>query len=303
MRVYIKNHPTDAGHWIYNNGYFSAWKSLGYEAILYNRLSDIDASNEYHLMAVDADITNSTDLKVIEKATSVWLYVQPNTYPGKWGKHPNFTTAASDKLISHINILPNVKKWSFLTANESVFNKWGKVHSIPLAFDSVGYLKEIKAFHKKYHYDVCYVGGRANNGFDEKIKLIESTLSGFEKSGLNVGFFINRGLSLCDEANILFHSEVGLNIHDVFQREYGFDTNERTFKTLGLTGLIASDANTQLEMLFGIKGTNDVEQLIDMVKIWLELTSVERRSIKDQNRASILRNHTYVNRVESLLQL
>ena len=303
MRVYIKNHPSDAGHWIYNKGYVSAWQALGYEPTLYDRLTDIDTSNEYSLMAVDADITDSTGLQVLEKATKVWLYVQPNTYPGKWGRHPNFITSATDKLISYVNILPNVKKWSFLSANDTVFNKWGKVHSIPLAFDSVGYLKEIKPYHQKYHYDVCYIGGRANNGFDEKIKLIDSTFNQFENSGLNTGFFINRGLSLSDEANILFHSEVGLNIHDVFQREYGFDTNERTFKTLGLTGLLASDANSQFETLFGIKGTNNLEQLVDMVKAWLELSSIERKSLKDQSRDNILRNHTYVNRVESLLKL
>jgi hypothetical protein len=301
MRVYIKNHPTDAGHWIYNNGYFSAWKSLGYEATLYNQLNEIDTSSEYYLMAIDADITSPVGLSVVEKAKRTWLYTQPNTYPGKWGKHPNFITSVNDVLIDKINLLSNVVKWSFLTENETIFSKWGKVHSVPLAFDSIGYLKEIKPYHKKYHYDICYIGGRANNGFDEKYRLIQSTFEVFNK--FNSGFFVERSLSLPDEANILFHSEVGLNVHDVFQREYGFDTNERTFKTLGLTGLLASDMNKQLEILFGIKGTNNLEQLVDMVKGLLELSSVERKNLKDDSRGNILKHHTYVNRVESLLSL
>jgi len=301
MRVYIKNHPYNAGHWIYNNGYFSAWNYLGYEATLYNQLEEIDTSDPYLLMAIDADITNPSSLEVLGKASSAWLYTQPNIFPGKWGKHPNFVTSVNDKIISHINTFTNVKKWSFSTENNFLFNKWGKVYSVPLGFDSLGYSKELKPNHKKYQYDVCYIGGRANNGFDEKYQLIEKTFAAFAK--FNTGFFIERSLSLSDETNILFHSEVGLNVHDIFQREYGFDTNERSFKTLGLTGLIASDKNSQFESLFGIKGTNDLEQVVETVKGYLDLTSNERKIIKEQNRDNILRNHTYIKRVESLLNL
>ena len=51
MKVYIKNHQSFAGHWIYNKGYFSAWKSKGYDVVLYNSLSEITDS-DYYLMAI-----------------------------------------------------------------------------------------------------------------------------------------------------------------------------------------------------------------------------------------------------------
>lgn len=301
MKVYIKNHPTNAGHWIYNKGYFAAWKSMGYEPCLYNTLKEVDLATEYYLMCLDSDITDSFALTVLEKAKTVWLYVQPSFYPGKWGKHPNFITSTNNKIISIVNTFPNLHKWSFLTKNNDLFKSWGEVYSIPLAFDNLGYLSEIKSFHNKYHYEICYIGGRANNGFDEKYQLLQKTFAALGK--FKAGFFVERSLTLSDEANILFHSDIGLNVHDVFQREHGFDTNERTFKTLGLTGFIISDDNKQMQDLFGITGTNNLVQLEEMIKTWLQLAENERQKIKEENRNKIIEKHTYIKRVESLLSL
>ena len=55
MRVYIQNHDSFAGHWIYNKGYASAWKSKGFDVLLYNSLSEIKDS-DYYLMAVDGNV-------------------------------------------------------------------------------------------------------------------------------------------------------------------------------------------------------------------------------------------------------
>ena len=41
MKVYLKDHPAHAGHWIYNHGYYNAWKFLNYEPELYTRIEDI----------------------------------------------------------------------------------------------------------------------------------------------------------------------------------------------------------------------------------------------------------------------
>lgn len=306
MKIFIKNKPTDAWHWILNYGYFAAWKHFGYESIFFNNLKELKNETEYNVMCFDDDIRDFQDIEILGKAKKSFVYVQPTSFPGKFGQNPLFITSCNSKLRRELEKNPNIKLWSFVTPydEEKIFSGWNKVSNILLAFDDINYMNYVTVPHMKYKYDVCYIGGRANNGFDEKIKLIEATFAEFEKSGLRTGFFINKGLTLANEANILFHSEVGINIHDVFQRLYGYDTNERTFKTLGLTGLLVSDSVRQLEEKFPtVLTSNDPVELTKKTKEIFELSLKERNEIKEKNRALILEKHTYKNRVKELLSL
>ena len=54
MKIYIKEHKSHAGKWIYA-GYKSAWEQLGYDVEYYSVLHDIKEEN-YQLMAIDADV-------------------------------------------------------------------------------------------------------------------------------------------------------------------------------------------------------------------------------------------------------
>lgn len=308
MRIYIKNHPRNAGYWIYNLGYKSAWEAKGYSPILFDKLSDISKdSTEYYVMTLDSDIESNSSLEVLTKAKRVWLYVQPTYYPGKWGKSPLYLTSCSLTIRNILKDINHLHLWSYLDSNssEDLFKGWNnKVHCVPLAFDDINYLPLIKATKAKYAYDVCYIGGRANNGFDEKFQLLQKTFSAFENSGLNTGFFIDRSLTLDDEANILFHSEIGLNVHDVFQQLYGFDTNERTFKTLGLNGALFSDSVKQLQTMFpDITSSNEPSVLCSYIKEFLQLTPKEKNDFKQKNKQVMIDNHTYKSRVETLLNL
>lgn len=306
MKIFVKNKPTDAWHWILNNGYVSAWKYKGYDTFLFDKLEDLKNQTDYNVMCFDDDINNFESLEILQKSNKSWVYVQPTYYPDKWGKNPLFTTSCNAHLRNQIEKNRNIKLWSFVTTydNEPLFSGWNKVHNILLGFDDINYIKNITKPHVKYQYDVCYIGGRAHNGFDEKIKLLKEVFTEFEKSNLKTGFFINKGLSLAAEANILFHSGIGLNVHDVFQRLYGYDTNERTFKTLGLTGYLVSDAIKQLQEFFpSTPSDNDPKNLVKHVKSFFELTEKERNDIKETNRHIMLNQHTYKNRVESLLSL
>lgn len=342
MKVYLKDHPAHAGHWIYNHGYYNAWKFLNYEPELYTRIEDIVPTGRYHIMCVDGDIRSGKDMEIINGADKAWMYAQPTWYPGKWGKHPNFVTyynAAADR-TQLLKLCPDLKLWTFLTVRQgtnwqavnsnvpavgtffpigNVFDGWDrKVYSLPLAFDDIEYnslVDKSAAAAQKYGYDVAYIGGRADNGFDEKAKLMDETFQAFKNAGIKkTGFFVNAGLSQKDEANILYHSKAALNVHDVFQRQYGFDTNERTFKALGLTGTLFSDEVRQLGELMHWAKKGSVFQNTDPValakeaKDWIdaaEFTVNEYTTIarKEDMRQHILGHHCYRHRVDDLLKM
>jgi spore maturation protein CgeB len=173
---------------------------------------------------------------------------------------------------------------------------------MPLAYDSINY-KQIE--NNKYkEYDICFVGGWANNGFNEKRRIMLDAFSKFMKSGLNCGFFVEQNLSHEQECQLLYNSKVTLNLHDAYQRELGYDTNERTFKSLGLNGCLVSDTVAQVNRLFpNIRTSLDPNELVQITKDYLSLTTKELNDIKEENRQNILENHSYINRVQQFLNL
>lgn len=302
MKIYIqKTSVQGAWMWI-NEGYRKAWMDAGFDVHEYRDILDINVNEEFSLMAWEYDIRNrDASIDVISKAKEVFLFVQPNSFPQPWGNHPNWISSVSDDHINAINGLEKVKLWTF-SDNTSYHEKWKKVHTVPLAFDSIGYIP--KESNKYSQYDICFVGGWANNGLNEKKKIMIEIFSKFSDSGLKCGFFINKGLTNEQECDLLRNSKLSLNIHDAYQRTLGYDTNERTFKSLGLNGVLVSDTVTQLNNLFPEVPTSlDANSLVKIAKELLSLTEEEIRGIKENNRKNIADNHTYINRVEQLLKL
>ena len=153
-------------------------------------------------------------------------------------------------------------------------------------------------------YDVCFVGGWADNGFNEKKPIMIKYFSEFMNSGLNCGFFINKNISQEQEGLLLYNSKVSLNIHDAYQRILGHDTNERTFKSLGLNGILLSDKVDQLERIFpNTKTVTGPAEMVKIVKDYLSLSEKELNDIKEENRQNIMDNHCYIHRVKQLLSL
>ena len=300
MKVYIKNHPTHAGKWIYE-GYKRAWIALGYDVEYFNKLDDINNKDEYYIMATDYDVKNDSSYSSISNSVKSFIFAQPNSFPFPWGNHPNFISNASDQAIDLINQTDNALLWTF-SDDTRYHKKWKTVYTVPLAFDSIGYIP--KKDEKYSQYDVCFVGGWANNGFDEKRKIMIEIFSKFMDSGLKCGFFINKGLTHEQECDLLHNSKTALNIHDAYQRTLGYDTNERTFKSLGLNGILVSDTIAQLNNLFPSVPTSlNSNELVESVKGILSLTNEEIRGIKEDNKKNIAENHTYVKRVEQFLKL
>ena len=290
MKVYMVSYPNHAGHWIYK-GYDAAWRKLGYDVITLppeqTRASQMGSpvptrkdrlEEDYIIMTVDA-LVNDKTLEAINKSYKSFVFAQPNFFPLPWGAHPNFRCMCQGSTIQSLNEIDNVHLWTFGDVNPEFHYKWKKVHTVPLAFDSISYvpLKE-----EKYtKYDICYIGGWANNGFDEKRKIMMENFIEFKNSGLNCAFFINKNLTHEQETALLYNSKISLNIHDAYQRALGMDTNERTFKSLGLNGILISDKIGQLKDIFpNVKTSNDPLELVKITKEYLSLTEKERRDVR-----------------------
>lgn len=300
MNVYIKHHPDGAGKWIYT-GYARAWESLRHNVILYTSLSQIDKkAGPYYVMAIDGDITSDQDLENIKGAKKAFVYTQPNTFPDPWGRHPNFQCHCPDRMISKLNDIENVKLWCF-GRNLKYHTKWKDVQYVPLAFDNVSY--SIFPSPEEYQYDVCYIGGLADNGFNEKAGIMKKHIAALQKAGLKLGVSIQGGISHEQENHTLAASKIALNMHDAYQQALGLDTNERTFKSLGVNGLLLSDDVLEVNKLFGDRVFiyTSPEDLVDQAQYVIRHLP-EYEQVRIENRARILQFHTYMNRIQELLR-
>jgi hypothetical protein len=299
MKVFIKKHHAHAGFWIYQ-GYYEAWKSMGYDTNFYDNLEEIGDEKDYYLMALDFDLKYK-NIKFLENSKKTFLFVQPNVFPRPWGTHPNYISNCQPNIISIINEMNNVLQWTFSDVKKEFFTLWSNPKTIPLAFDSQRY--KPSSYEEKY--DVCYIGGRANNGFDEKYHIIMNTFSEFMGSNLKCAFFVGKNLTHQQEQDILSKSKVGINIHDAYQRKLSLDTNERTFKTLGLTGIMVSDFNKQIDRLLkdiDVPMSLEPKNIKTYVEEVLDLSTSIRKEAKEKNRNIIADKHTYKNRITKMLE-
>ncbi len=299
MKLYIqKTNVHGAWKWI-NEGYRKAWLNAGYDVQEYSDILEVNTSEEYSLMAWEYDIKNrDSAIDIISQAKKSFLYVQPNKFPAPWGNHPNWQCSVSDKHIEQINSFDNTVLWNFGDCKEEYFCDWKKVHSIPLAFDSISYQPTLN---DKYAFDVCFVGGWADNGMNEKKNIMIKHFHEIKKLNLKCGFFINKGISVQQEANVLFNSKIAINIHDAYTRKTGCNCNERNFKSLGLTGFMISDKHEFLQSLF--PDAPLAESPKEMAEIIVENINKDLTEIKAQNRQNVQDNHTYIKRIQQLLEL
>jgi len=318
MKIYISDFEKHAGKWIYQ-GYQKAWASLGFEVIKCDTSAypkyilpepQPAPGEEYMVMLTEYDAQLMHDasgirsIDLIANSTKTFLFVQPSRYPEPWAQHPNFTTCLNIQLSSMIKQMDNVYPWTFADAGAyDFYPRWeDKINTVPLAFDSIGYTPTEVEKYKQF--DISFVGGWADNGFDEKRKIMMKTFAAFKDSGLKCGFFINKNLSHQQECDLLANSKMTINVHDAYQRTLGTDTNERTYKSLGLNGLMISDTVKQLNDIFpSVRTTLEPSEMVTIAKEILSLPESEFDNIKEVNRENILKNHCYINRAQTFLDL
>lgn len=298
MKLYLKR-PAIQGAWMWiQEGYRSGWTQAGFDVAYYDNLSDIKET-EFDLMVREWDIKSAEDLEILSRARRAYLFAQATTFPPPWGTHPNFRSSLTDEARESINQMSNVYLWSFGDTFE-YHDGWKRINSLHLAFNSVAY-KQIED--SRYAYDICYVGGRANNGFDEKYKIMLSYFGKFRDSKRKVGIFVDKKLSHEQENLLLCNSIVCLNIHDNYQRTLGLtDTNERTFKSLGCNGIVVSDREGFLPKHFPDLPVADTPQdMVDLTEYYLTMPAGQLKTIKETYRNIILKEHTYAARAEKAL--
>jgi len=309
MKILIRNYPEHAGKWIYQ-GYASAFEEIGYEVERWENLPKIEgsvvmmASGDFQVGPKGtgwghADIGEDKLCQFLAKAEKIYMFVSPNTFPSPWGYHLNFVDAASKnkKLISKLRELDNIVFWTFCDPNTSEhWEEWGEVHHVPLAFDSLNYER---LYDPKYEYDVCYVGGWADNGFNTKKGIMKEYLSAFKDSGLKCGFFINQNISHEQECKLLTNSKVCINIHDDYQQKLKLDTNERTWKSLGLNGLLVSD-NVGSAVPDYVYTVSSPQEMVQKVQ---EIIADYPLAQKEVNVTNTLKKDTYLERAKLLESL
>lgn len=303
-KILIKNYENNAGKWIYN-GFASAWESLEYEVERYDEFPIVNGSGK-QLMTTSGEIPiNNINCDFIidnlAKYDKIYIYVSPTKFPQPYGSHPNFVDPVSGNqfLVKKLRELDNVVFWSFgdTEKGKEWFQDWGAVHTVPLAYDHLNYKRILD---KNYEFDVCYVGGWANNGFNTKREIMQKHFAAFKKSGLKCGFFINKGLTNEQEGKVLTNSKVCINIHDEYQRRLQLDTNERTWKTLGINGLLVTDrVGDCVPDIHGLIQTDSPEEMVEKVR---EMMSVSP-DIAAASRDFIMTNHTYMDRCQHLESL
>jgi len=308
MKILCVEYDSGAGHWIYE-GYMAAWRSAGVK--LAKAKEEIRMSEDYMIMCteemIDQAIVSTSETyvqKAMEHANKIFMFVQPNNFPQPWGRHPNFHNKIHPQRLAFFKSLENLHFWTFADVNLDFYKGFGPkpIHTIPLAFDSINYEPQVANEYKKF--DISFVGGWADNGFNEKRGIILKTMMAFKDSGLKCGFFVNKNLSRQQEADLLANSRLTLNIHDAYQRELGLDTNERTFKSLGLNGALVSDSIGQQTRLFpNLETSSEPEEMVRIAKQYLELSEKELSDLKEENMQNILDNHCYTHRVKALLDL
>jgi len=202
-----------------------------------------------------------------------------------------------------------------------------RFHTIPLAADKIAlhplfdmqfasdisfvgtYLPEKRLFFKECVFPLKYKYNLRIYGQDWTKR--ERMLGWLQRVGQYFDIPVIRSLQkaklrLEDEAIIYASSLVSINIHEQYQRDFGGDCNERTFKIPLCSGFEITDYVKCIAKYF--KEGEEIVLAINQ-KDWFDkidyfIKNPEKRlPIIAAGRMNVLRNHTYHNRVEEIIRL
>jgi spore maturation protein CgeB len=200
-------------------------------------------------------------------------------------------------------------------------------HTIPLAADRI--LLSGQKFVERFKADVSFIGtylpqkrqiceerlfplqrlydtkiyGQDWTWWDKGLGFAQKVGQYFNVPGLKS--FRKPKLQLHDEGNIYRSSLISINIHEDYQRQFGGDCNERTFKVPFCGGFEITDDVACIRKYFA----EDEMVIAESAKDWFEKIDYfvqhpdERLPLIEKGRARVARDHTYHNRVEMILRL
>lgn len=138
---------------------------------------------------------------------------------------------------------------------------------------------------------------------------VNRQLGFFQKVGqyFNIAFLQTLrkpSLGLDDERRIYSSSTISLNIHEAYQREFGGDCNERTFKIPACGGFEITDDVACIRKYFRdgeeIIIAKDIEDWFDKIAYYIRYPE-KRLPIIEAGRKKVLEEHTYHNRVHQII--
>jgi spore maturation protein CgeB len=113
-------------------------------------------------------------------------------------------------------------------------------------------------------------------------------------------------LEIEDERKIYSSATISINIHEDYQKKYGGDCNERTFKIPLANGFEITDDVSCIRKYFEddkeIVIAKNKDEWFDKIDHYIR-NPEKRINIIDAGRKKVLENHTYHNRVESFLNI
>ncbi|VVB97191.1 Glycosyl transferases group 1 [uncultured archaeon] len=202
-----------------------------------------------------------------------------------------------------------------------------KYYTIPLAADKTIMKNE---FWKDFIADISYIGTflpEKRNFFKEcvfplknkyNVKLygqdwtVRDRLIGWiQKFGqyYNISYLSSiqkPKLHLGDEAKIYSSSKICINVHEEYQKKFGGDCNERTFKIPLCGGFEITDDVACIRKYFKagkeIIIAKDMEDWFEKIDFYMNAPD-ERSAIIEAGRERVLKDHTYHNRSEQILSI
>jgi hypothetical protein len=113
-------------------------------------------------------------------------------------------------------------------------------------------------------------------------------------------------LALGDEARIYASSQISINVHEAYQRKFGGDCNERTFKIPLFGGFEITDDVACIRRYFEadheIVVADGETDWFDKIEHYLRYPE-QRLPIIEAGRARVLKDHTYHNRVDQMIAI
>jgi len=200
-----------------------------------------------------------------------------------------------------------------------------KCHTIPLAVDSITLGKAEK--NENFTADISFIGTYLTQKrvfFDEYVFPLKNKynfkLYGQDWAKLDrvlgftqkVGQYFNvpvlksirkPKLKLEDEGSIYASSTISINVHEDYQREFGGDCNERTFKIPFCNGFEITDDVACIRKYFKVGEeiivAENKQDWFDKIDYYIKNPD-KRIEIIKKGRARVVRDHTYHNRVNQM---
>ncbi len=326
-----------------NAGYRNAFKDLGHEFEFltadHNQKEFYDdfspdilftGLNSYVLKFLDLNLLKKQKSKGTKVFVSMPLWISPmassriNETPGMSTKSEWIDLIKSDNFgdVYFNAIEENDERMQGFEKTTGY-----KHYTIPLAADKLNIYPE---YSEKFKSDISYIG----TYLPEKRNFIQNQVFPLKNkydlqlygqdwtfSDRSFGFISKIGkyfnlpiikdiqkpkLNLDDERKIYTSSQISINIHEDYQKKYGGDCNERTFKIPLARGFQISDDVACIKKYFEdgkeIIIAKDKKEWFDKIDYYMKNPD-KRDLIIEAGHKKVMEHHTYHNRVQSLLNI